>query len=165
LILLLGLPLSACASYEMAAELDQARLERDQAKLEAEKARVEADKAMVEAEKMRMEAEKKLAAAENCETTAAAPPPPGPTKTTVVRGQFKFAGKPAVVSVHVAGMGIDETFQSNAKGQIAIELPVGHYQINLEAKGYRNKVLTVDIPEKAEGERYELKAKLQRKKK
>lgn len=160
--LLIALPLCGCAPYEMAAELDKARLERDQAKLEAEKAHVEADKAMVEAEKLRMEAEKKLAAAENCQTEAAPAPAPGPTKTTIVRGQFKFSGKSTVVSVHVAGMGIDETFHSNPKGQIAIELPVGHYQISLEAKGYRNKVLTVDIPEKAEGERYELKAKLQK---
>lgn len=164
LLLALTLPLGACATYEMAAELDRARLERDQALIEADKARIEADKAMLEAERVRMTAEKQLADAANCKA-APAPPPPGPTKTTIVRGQFKFSGKPTVVGVHVAGMGIDETFESNARGQIAIELPVGHYQISLEAKGYRDKVLTIDIPDLPKDDSFELDAKLQREKK
>lgn len=156
--------LPACASTDMQAQLNQARLERDQARLEAEQARVQAEKAMLEAERIKLAAEKQLAAGTNCETAPEPTPTPVPDKTTVVQGKFKFSGKATVVQMHVAGMGIDESFNSNRKGQIAIELPVGTYQVSIKAKGYRDKVITLDVPARAEGQRFEFSEKLERKK-
>ena len=119
---------------------------------------------MLEAERIKLAAEKQLAAGTTCAEKAAPAPTPVPDQTTVVQGKFKFSGKATVVEMHVAGMGIDESFNSNRKGQIAIELPVGSYQVSLQAKGYREKVITLDVPARAEGKRFEFSEKLERKK-
>ncbi len=166
LALLFVLGPSACASSDLHAELDRARLERDQAKLEAEQARVAAEKAMLEAERVRFAAERQLAQASQCPEPTAEPPAPAELETTILQGRFRFAGgKSTVVTMHVAGMGIDESFQSDRKGQIAIELPVGSYQVSLEARGYRDKVITLDVPKLPEKERFRLDTKLERVKK
>jgi outer membrane protein OmpA-like peptidoglycan-associated protein len=44
--------------------------------------------------------------------------------------------EPIAVSVAVDGMGIQESFQSDAAGRIAIELPLGEYKATISAEGY-----------------------------
>jgi hypothetical protein len=158
--LLLVFAAIGCVPPDLQAELDRARIERDQARLEAEQARLDAEKAMLEAERMRLAAEQQLGAQPAC-TPAPAPAAAEP-KATVVQGRIQFSGKSTIVSVHVAGMGIDETFESDRKGQVAVLLPVGHYQLRLEAQGYRDKVLTLDVPELPEGQRFDFAARLQK---
>jgi hypothetical protein len=153
----LALTLAACASTDLEHEVRRARLERDQALVEAQRARIEADRALLEAEKLRMEAERALA------RPCAEPAPPVAPATTIVQGTFDFAGKPTVVEMHVAGMGIDESFRSDKKGKIAIELPVGTYQLRLHAEGYREKVVTLDVTAPPPGEdRFRFAERLER---
>lgn len=157
--------LGACASTDLEAELRRVKMERDQAVLEAQRAKLEAEQATLDAEKKQMQAIEAINQAKaECKEQKAAAPDPASLPATVVQGKFKFkGGKPAEVTMHVAGMGIDESFTSDAKGRIAIELPVGSYSMSLKAKGYRDKMSTLEVPAKGEGERYEFSETLVRK--
>jgi multidrug efflux pump subunit AcrA (membrane-fusion protein) len=153
-----------CASTDLEAELRRVKLERDQAVLEAQRARLTGDQAKLDAQRTQMLAAQELARAKSACKEEPPPPDPATLPATVVQGKFKFkGGKSTVVTMHVAGMGIDESFTSDKKGRIAIELPVGSYSMSLKAKGYREKLTPLDVPAKAEGERYEFTETLDRK--
>jgi outer membrane protein OmpA-like peptidoglycan-associated protein len=68
------------------------------------------------------------------------------------------AGTGVKVSVHITGNGIDEPFDSNDAGRIAIALPVGKYAAKVNAEGYLEKSLEFEV---VGGETAAISAKLQ----
>lgn len=125
---------------------------------------IEAEKLMLQARELKLQAEMKMQA--QCAPKGEAKPKPVDPSTlplTVLQGEFKFSGgRPTAVSMHVAGMGIDETFKSDSRGRIAVELPAGNYQVSLTAKGYRDRVLSFDLPALPEGKRHKISETLER---
>lgn len=56
-------------------------------------------------------------------------------------------GEPVKASVALDGMGIQETFDSDDTGRIAIALPLGEYKATLRADGYEPKDVTFTMTE------------------
>jgi hypothetical protein len=64
----------------------------------------------------------------------------------IVDGAFIDAnGMPVIASMRVTGMGIDEAFQCNAGGRVAVELPNGQYTISISAPGFADQVMQLDV--------------------
>lgn len=79
-------------------------------------------------------------------TLEGAAPEAGPA-SGIMDGTFTGPdGGGVKVSVQITGMGIDEPFESDASGRIAVELPGGEYTATVKAAGYVDKTLefTVD---------------------
>jgi outer membrane protein OmpA-like peptidoglycan-associated protein len=55
------------------------------------------------------------------------------------------AGNPIRVSMHITGNGIDEPFESNEAGRIALALPVGEYSAKVNAEGHLEKILPITV--------------------
>jgi outer membrane protein OmpA-like peptidoglycan-associated protein len=55
--------------------------------------------------------------------------------------------EPVQASVALDGMGIQETFQSDTSGRIAIALPLGEYKATLTAEGYEPREVTFTMTE------------------
>lgn len=73
------------------------------------------------------------------------------TPTGILRGQFTdAAGQPVAVRMYVVGQGVDEGFDADASGQIALELFEGSYRATLSAPGFRDK--SIDFTVTADGE-------------
>jgi len=71
--------------------------------------------------------------------------------TGIVRGEFGAeSGQPLAVQMHVVGQGVDESFDSDASGQIALELYAGDYRATLSAAGYVAETVTFTVPSKGE---------------
>src|SRR5690606_19635349 len=87
---------------------------------------------------------------EDTELTIALDTMPVPP-TGIVRGQFTdTAGQPVAVRMHVVGQGVDEGFDADSTGQIALELYQGDYRATLSAPGFLDKTLDFNVP--AQGE-------------
>ncbi len=71
----------------------------------------------------------------------------GPTPATgVMEGRFTDdTDKPIKVTLRVSGMGVDEPFQSDETGSIAVMLPVGDYNAVASAPGFQDKPITFKI--------------------
>lgn len=71
--------------------------------------------------------------------------------TGIVRGQFTDVnGRPVLVRMQIVGQGVDEGFDSDPGGQIALELYAGDYRATLSADGYESKTIDFTVP--AEGD-------------
>jgi hypothetical protein len=120
--------------------------------VELEKAKYELHQARTELERLKTENQRAIAAAQEyadkalrCEASQGYPAEPAEVITAVMRADFEFEGDPVVVTVHIVGNGVDESFQSDDKGRIAVELPVGSYQAELLAPGYTQQRIQFDV--------------------
>jgi hypothetical protein len=126
---------SGCAA-ELEQQLETTRVERDASRLEAEQATAHAARARLEADQARAVAatlaEDNAALREQNESLASRAAP----ASGLFQGRFRFAGRVGRVEVTIRGGAIDETFTSDDKGRIAVELPAGKYSATAVAKGH-----------------------------
>ncbi|MCH9687228.1 MAG: OmpA family protein, partial [Deltaproteobacteria bacterium] len=74
----------------------------------------------------------------------AAPAPP----TGVMEASVKdSAGNPLDFSMYVTGQGVDQSFDDEPLGMIALELYVGDYSATIRAPGFKTKNITFTVPE------------------
>ncbi len=179
LLVCIGGLTGGCANH-MQLELDRTRLALQRAQTEAAGARADAERSRLEADRARINAHHMIGQAnDRCrlegaervylpvpQDPPAAPPAVDPAlggnakadapptdgrKETVMQGRFTFSdAEPTVVTVHLIGMGLDENFKSDAKGRIAVMLPVGAYSATLTAKGFKKRKIKFTLEGKEE---------------
>lgn len=78
--------------------------------------------------------------------TLEGPPPEAGPVSGIMDGTFTDgSGGGVEASIHVTGQGIDEPFNSDPNGRIAVELPGGDYTGTVKADGYKSKEVTFTV--------------------